>query len=540
MSTVVTLFLQRLRRDRLQMLIWIVGIGLLVEFSVSAVKQSYGDVAGRQNILELAVANPSILMLRGTPEGSGLDQFIFFDIFTFIAVLVGLMSTFLAVRHSRAEEESGRAELLAATPAGRTLPTVVTVAYGAVANLVVGLVVALAFVAGGLDVAGSFVAGSATAAVGLSFLAFGLFAAQLMRTSRGANGVAAAAVMAAYAVRGIGDALGTPSADHLHTTVAWWSWISPIGWAQQTLAYDKNTLTPLLLSLAFTAVLLVLVFSLQSQRDSGASLLAGRPGRMDARGSLSSSTSLAWRLQWPTVVGWCAGSAFAGILTGTLAHAVAGAADADPNMEKIMASLIPGGKGSLVQLFISAIFVMVGILAAACATQVIIRMRQEEVAGTAEQVLATPVSRNRWLTGYLAVGAASIILVLLSGAITSSVSALAVGDASARIGDSFAAAAAQLPAALVYLTVLALVFVALPGWTIGLSWTLLGLGTVFGLFGGLVGMPDWLRDLSPFTHSPVPVGTSTDWSGGIWMLCIAVAVGAVAVASMRRRELNSA
>lgn len=119
-------------------------------------------------------------------------------------------------------------------------------------------------------------------------------------------------------------------------------------------------------------------------------------------------------------------------------------------------------------------------------------------------------------------------------------SAVAAGDTSARIGDSFAAAAAQLPAALLYLTVLALVFVALPGWTIGLGWTLLGLGTVFGMFGGLVGLPEWIRDLSPFTHSPVPIGTSTDWSGGVWMLCIAIVVAILATMGMKRRELNTA
>jgi ABC-2 type transport system permease protein len=540
MNILVTLILQRIRRDRLQLLIWIAGIALLALFSVSAVEKTYGDPAGRENILQLAVANPSILMLRGTPEGGGLDQFVFFEIFTFIAVLAGLMSTFLAVRHSRAEEESGRAELLAATPAGRTSPTVATFVYGALVNLVNGLFVALAFIAGGLDTKGSLVAGCATAAVGLTFVAVGLFTAQLMRTSRGANGVAAAAVTAAYVIRGIGDALGTPSADHLHMTVAWWSWISPIGWGQLTLAYDANTLTPLLLNLALTAAFVSLVFVLQAQRDSGASLLPDRLGRVNARDSLSTSLGLAWRLQWPTVVGWCVGSAFAGLLTGSLAHAVAGAGTADPSVEKIMEGLIPGGKGSLVQLFISAIFAMVGVLAAACATQVIIRMRQEEVAGTAEQVLATRVSRARWLIGYFTVGTASVVLVLLSGAAASGLSALAAGDASAPVSDSFAAAAAQLPAALLYLSVLALVFVALPGWTVGLGWTLLGLGAVFGLFGGLVGMPEWIRDLSPFTHSPVPVGTSTDWSGGVWMLCIAVVIAVLATAGMKRRELNTA
>ncbi|MFH5877576.1 ABC transporter permease [Arthrobacter sp. NA-172] len=540
MNAVFTLMLQRIRRDRLQLLIWIVGIALLALFTVSAVDKAYGDPSGRQNILQLAVANPSILMLRGTPEGGGLDQFVFFEIFTFIALLAGLMNTFLAVRHSRAEEESGRAEFLASTPAGRTLPTVATIVYGALVNVVNGLFLAIAFIVGGLDAKGSIVAGCATAAVGLTFLAVGLSAAQLMRTSRGANGVAAAAVTAAYVFRGIGDALGTPSADHLHMTVAWWSWISPIGWGQQTLAYDQNTLTPLLLNLALTAAFLALVFVLQSQRDSGASLLAGRLGRVDARSFLSSSFGLAWRLQWPTVVGWCVGSAFGGLLTGTLAQAVSSAAAADPTVEKIMAGLIPGGKGSLVQLFISAIFVMVGVLAAACATQVVIRMRQEETEGTAEQVLATRVSRARWLVSYLTVGTVSIVLVLLSGAAASSLSSWAIGDTSAQAEDSFSAAAAQLPAALVYLTVLALVFVLLPGWTVGLGWTLLGLGAVFGLFGGLVGMPQWARDLSPFTHSPVPVGTSTDWTGGIWMLCIAVAVAILATVGMKRRELNTA
>lgn len=140
-----------------------------------------------------------------------------------------------------------------------------------------GLFVALAFIAGGLDAKGSFDAGCATAAVGLTFLAVGLSAAQLMRTSRGANGVAAAAVTAAYVIRRIGDALGTPSADHLLMTVAWWSWASPIGWGQQALAYDANTLTPLLLNRALTLAFLSLVFLLQGPTPQAKQLVTAPP-----------------------------------------------------------------------------------------------------------------------------------------------------------------------------------------------------------------------------------------------------------------------
>ena len=43
--------------------------------------------------------------------------------------------------------------------------------------------------------------------------------------------------------------------------------------------------------------------------------------------------------------------------------------------------------------------------------------------------------------------------------------------------------------------------------------------------------------MAPFAHSPVPAGEDTDWTGGFWMLGIGVAAAAIAVASMRRREL---
>jgi ABC-2 type transport system permease protein len=539
MSSLGILVRQRLRRDRLQLVIWLLGVPLLALFSTTAVHQSYGDLAGRSNIIQLAIANPSILMLRGTPEGGGLDAFVFFEIFTFIALLAGLMSTFLAVRHSRAEEESGRAELIGSTPAARTAPTVATIVYGVLVNLILGLLVALGFTAGGLDAVGSLVAGLATAATGIAFLGVGLLAAQFMRTSRGANGVASALVVAAYIFRGIGDALGTPSADRLHVTPAWWSWISPIGWGQATQAYTGNRLAPLLLSLALAAACLVAVFLLQARRDSGASLLAGGVARADARASLSGSLALAWRLQWPTVVGWAIGGAFGGLLAGTLGRVVSQASTADPAMQRIVRGLVPGGHGSLTQIFISAIFVIVGVLAAVCATQVVIRMRQEEVGGTAEMIIAAPVSRVRWLVDYLVIGTVAIAAVLLAAALASGLSTLPTGDQAGGFGDSFRAAAAQLPAALVYLGVLSLVFVLLPGWVIGLGWTAVGIGTVFGIFGGLIGLPEWARNISPFTHSPVPVGTSTDWSGGAWMLGIALVAAVLAALGMRRRELSS-
>ncbi len=528
---------QRLRRDRLQLLFWIGGTALLALFAAVAVAQSYGDPVARDQILALAISSPAILVLRGLPQGGGLAAFVFFEIFTYLALLAGLMSTFLAVRHTRGDEESGRAELVEATPAARTLPTVATLVHGIGANLVLGLATAAALVLGGLELRGSFVTGAAVAATGIAFLGVGMLSAQFLRTSRGANGLSVALVGLAFVLRGFGDALGTPTGP-LEMTSAWPSWLSPIGWGQQTSAYTSDTLIPLLLSLGLAGVCLAAVFALQSRRDSGASLVAERHGRADARPALSSAFGLAWRLQWGTILAWAAGGAAFGYLAGTLASLVQQAAGSDPAIVGTLES-VAGAGGSLTQTLIGALFAFVGALAAACATQTVVRMRQEEAAGTAELLLSTPVSRGRWLAGYLVLGALAVLIVLAASALVAALGLLSAGEDAARIGDAFAAAAAQLPAALVYLGVTALLFVLVPRAAIAAGWSLVALGIVLGNFGGLLGLPQWLRDLSPFTHTPV-VGGSADAGGVLWLSAIAVVAIGASVVLLRRRELGTA
>src|SRR3954469_11047793 len=161
-TTLRALLRQRLRRDRWQLAIWLPVIALLALFSASSIEQTYGSAAGRVQLIRLAIAEPAILVLRGLPQGTTLAAVTFFEIFTFLALLAGLMNTFLAVRHSRAEEESGRAELVGSTPAGRLLPTAATVVHATVANILLAVLTGLGFVAAGLPVGGSFLAGAAT------------------------------------------------------------------------------------------------------------------------------------------------------------------------------------------------------------------------------------------------------------------------------------------------------------------------------------------------------------------------------------------
>lgn len=538
MTRLMVLLRQRIRRDRLQLALWVLGTALLAYASIAAVLDTYVAEEDRRQILGVAIATRTILVFRGMPNGVDEGAFAFFLLFAWLALMGGLMSTFLAVRHTRAEEEQSRAEYVASTPAGRILPTVATAVHGVLANVALGLFIALAWIAAGLDATGSFVGGAAIAASGVAFLAFGLFAAQLFRTSRAANSLSVAFVLTAYLVRGLGDAAGTPSEDLLHVTPAWPSWLSPIGYGQFTGAYVENDLTPLLIPLGFAVVVIAGVFALQSVRDQGASLLAGRGGRVTAGPVLSSSFGLTWRLSTPILLSWTAGAIATGLLATSLSSVVAEFSGDLPQVAEMMRQAI-GSDATIEQAFVGTFYGIVGILAAACAVQVGIRARQEEAHGTAEQVLATRVPRVRWLLEYWIVGIIVIVIVLAAAALAGLIGATQSDAAETLVPNVIEAAAAQFPACLVFLGLTLLVFVFAPPATIPLGWTVLGLAAIIGTWGPLLQLPEWVTDLSPFTHSPVPAGGDTDWTGGFWLLGIGVAAGVAAVLAMNRRELAS-
>ncbi|MDQ0731206.1 ABC transporter permease [Arthrobacter sp. B1I2] len=540
MAVLLVLWGQRLRRDRWQLVSWVVAIGAFALFAAAAVTQTYGNVAARTEILQVAIATPAILMLRGLPRGADQGAFTFFLIYAFLALLAGLMSTFLAVRHTRADEESGGAELVAATPAGRLLPTIATLLHGVTANILVALAVFAGFAAQGLDPQGSLTAGAATGAVGLAFLGVGLLVAQFMGTSRGANGVSAALVVLAYVLRGIGDATGTPGPDGTTMTEGAASWFSPIGWGQQTFAYSGNRGWPLLLPVGLGVVCLAAAWLILRTRDSGASVWGARPGRAAARAGLAGPVALALRLQSGSIIGWALSGLALGLLAGSLGKAVAALDTPGTGITAVMRAMLQSQGTSLTQLMVSVIFSMAGVLAAACALQAVIRARQEEAAGTAELLLAAPVGRVRWLAGYLLLGASAVVLVVGLTGVGAWATLNGSGDMSMPADALWETALAQLPAALIYLSVPALVFVVWPAATIGASWGLLALGVMLGIFGGMLGLDQRVRDLSPFSHTPVPHGDATDWSGAWWMLGIAALAAVLAVVMMRRREVGSA
>lgn len=539
MTVLLALLLQRLRRDRWQLPLWTLGTALLAISAIVGVADTYGTEPDRVSLVATALANPVILLFRGLPSGTGDGAFLVFLILPWLAILAAFMSTFLAVRHTRGDEESGRLELVAATPAARRAPLAATVVHGVIANTALAVVLTIATVATGLPPGGALLVGCSVGGVGLVFLAVGLVSAQLLRTARGANSLAVWTTVVLFVVCGIGNALGRPSDDLTRMESSWLTWVSPFGWAENTRAFDEDAWWPLALCVGTALVLTVVAWALAASRDLGESLVPARRGRAQASAALSTPTALVWRLTRGAVAGWAVGGLLTGALATSLASVVDRLGDENPAVADALGRI--AGGGDLAEATVTVFFTMLGVLAACCAVQVVCRARQEEAEGTAEAVLAAPVGRLRWLADHLVVGAVAIVLIVLAGVAGAALGLLrAEGDSATVLRAVWVAAGGQAVAASVFLVVTALVFVLAPRLTIGLGWSIVLVATVVGLFGSLLGMPDRLAHLSPIAAAPHVTGDAVDVAGLWWLCAVVVLGGGAALALMRRRELAPA
>lgn len=192
MSGFGQLLAMQARRDRWLLPIWIVGIGVLGLAVAVAISGQFGDEADRASIIALASSNPAFLFLRGLPDGLSIGAVAFFQGFSFTGVLAGLMSTFLVVRHTRSDEERGRAELIGSTPIYRTTALATAIVLGVVANALLAVAIAAGYIVGGLPASGSILAALAAGSVGLFFVGATAVIAQVLPSGRASNGVAAA------------------------------------------------------------------------------------------------------------------------------------------------------------------------------------------------------------------------------------------------------------------------------------------------------------------------------------------------------------
>ena len=115
-----TLLRLALRLDRVRALVWILFLGGLTVASASSNFDLYGTDAEREQLATSVTTNPALLALGGRAfDLTSVGGVTAYQMVAFTTTLIGLMSILLTVRHTRAEEESGRAELAGSGVVGR-------------------------------------------------------------------------------------------------------------------------------------------------------------------------------------------------------------------------------------------------------------------------------------------------------------------------------------------------------------------------------------------------------------------------------------
>ncbi|MBW4043035.1 MAG: polyketide antibiotic transporter [Acidobacteria bacterium] len=518
------------RRDRLTLAIWVVGLAVLLLVTVQAAHAEYGSAADRRTVLLVALATPVLLAFRGIVDGGSFGSAVFFQTYTWMAVAVALMNTFLAVRHGRGDETAGRRELVDATPHGRLAAPVASVLLAVIADAAFLLLATVLLVAGGMPLAGSILLSGGLALTGIGFFGVGLLASEAMPSSRAANGVAVVVALLAYVLRAAGDALGTADGRTLTLDPAPVSALSPIGWGERLLPYTRPTGWPIAALVVFAIVTVGAALSVHAHRESGASLLRDRVGR--PAGGIGSPLGLAWRLQRPSVFAWALGAGVLSAVTPNLVTAASRFDLRDVTIRRVVASLGHSRAGLETQ-FTAGILVLIGMLAAAAGVQAVLRAREEQVSGRAEVVLSGAVSRAGFLGSWVAAAVGTVAAVLLASAAAISVGSLVQGQAR-QIGVRVLQMLVQAPSALALTAVAALLVALLPRAAVVGSWVLFAAAGLVGLFGGVLDLPAGLIRYSPV--GSVPALPTSDW-GPTWAVgAAAVVLLALAGVAIRRSQ----
>jgi ABC-2 type transport system permease protein len=512
-----------LRRDRLWLPAWVLGIALLVTGSASSVEGLYPTAADLRAARSSVLGNTAIIALKGPAVGlDTLGGQIVFQLGAFTYVVTALMNIFLVLRHTRSDEESGRAELVRSAAVGRDAAITSTLLVALVADVAVGASAAAGVAAIGPPLAGSLAYGVALAAVGLVFAAVTAVTAQVTEHARLAGGLAAIVLGAAFVLRAIGDA-GAGRA----------SWFSPIGWGQAVRPFVGERWWVLAIPIVTSVGLLLVAFALADRRDLGAGLVRPRPGSPVGSDRLTTPVGLAARLQRGSLVGWAAAVFLGGVAYGSIAKGI----DELVGDNRSLHDIVDQAGGSLTDSFFVTTTLLLAMIGAGFSIQSTMRLRSEETSGRLEPVLATALGRIRWAAGHLTVAlGGSALMLVAAGLGTGLAYAVAIGDAG-QVPRLLGAALVHLPALWVAVGFTVLLFGMVPR-VIALAWAALALCLVVGLFGQLLELPAWLRDISPFEHTPqIPVA-GFDVVPLAAMTALAAMLTAAGLAAFRRRDIG--
>lgn len=373
-----------LRRDRVRIPGWALFSALLTMTVAQSWDRLYPTAAQRLGLAQSLGADPTLSAILGPlfdPLSTG--GLTAWRSSAGMLLTLGLVASFLVVRHSRADEVEGRGDLVLGGPVGHAAPLAAALLSAAVLLGLFAVATATLLATLGTGVLGSVAFAFTQAFAALVFAAVAGVTAQMARTSRGANGLAGLVVGAAFLITASGN--GQDGGSPLQ-------WLTPFGWAQQTRAYADERWWLLGLSLVVAVGIALVALHIAARRDVGDGLIAQRTGRRAAASWITGPMALAWRIDRTSLVVWAIAFAVLGAVEGSMLNTSADLVAKNRGLADVILKLA-GGTTNLDDAFLVTMTGLFALVASGFGISTVLRLRSEEEDGRAELLL--PGARSR-------------------------------------------------------------------------------------------------------------------------------------------------
>lgn len=511
----------------------LVGVG-------KAIVTEFATVQSRQEMGDLIRSVPPILQgLAGRVVNvETLGGYMQYKYGAFFPLIASLWSILALSGTLAAEARRGSMEFVAATPTTRRRIAIQKLT-GHI--LVVALACVVVFLA--LVVAGSFatlpgdeipVAAAAGYAIwlGLMALAAGSLAFALAPfVGRGsALGISGAVMFGGFILNGYQAAI--PQLAPL-ANLTWFGWTAnhiPLAGL-----YDWPSLV---LGAAVAIVFFVVGIEAFARRDIGVTSAIPTPSLPHALVGLRGPAGRTAGHVLPSALAWGIGIGFFGLAIAGSGRSFVEQLGNSPDFQRLLSTVFPGVDIASVGGFLQLLFVEFGlILAGLAAATLVAGWASDETSGRLELLLATPLSRGRWVVrGALGVVAGVAVVMVLT--------ALGVGIGALMTGGDIVTPIVGTAVLGLYALAMVGVGVAVGGvFGTGAAAPAVALLTVItwfvGILGPALGLPDAVRELALTTHYGQPMLGVWDPVGIIASLLLAVGGVAVGAWGFKRRDLRA-
>ena len=509
---------------RSTLILW-AAVAVYVVIEVASYTSAYPDAASRQHLAKFG-DNPAVRMLQGLPRNvDTIGGFVAWDGGWFLEWLLAIWALLTVSRLLRADEESDRASLVHAVALRPRAVMLLQVAVVCTGSLGFGAVLAVVLAGAGTELGGAVLHGAAIAAFGIAATAVGAVTSQLVDVRKRAATLGVAVLAVGYFLRMVANS---------NPARGWLRWASPFGWMDELHPYGAPRLASLALLLVVAALTLVAAGVLRERRDGGGAIVTLDDRAPEHPRLLKSPLGLGWRVTRGALLAWTLGLSSYAVLMGSMLKTLVDYVREDPSF---VATLKTFGidPTDITRGMVSILASMFGLAFALYASWRLGAARVEEESGRADLLLARPVTRVRWLGGHLLLAGGSVaVLAAGCGGGLWLGAWLTGGQLSAA--DGLRATLNPLPAVLVLASVAVLLLGVRPRLTVSLSASAAAVAYLLPSLGSALSWPQWLLDLSPFSHLALVPAEGYALQSGLVMLGVAALLMGIGVRAFARRD----